>query len=347
MHKYLPSKKFILLLLSIIIFLGIIYSYFYFIRPKTLKIDQVKEETKTKIQEFVELDTDNDGLKDWEEILWGTNPNVADTDGDGTNDYEEIMLNRDPLKPNINPPDKEPSDKTGEEIIIKNKKIIEDYNNLTVTEKVSREFFIQFINYENSGYPLTESEKSIIVEKALSHLPTITFKTYTEKDIPTIISNDNESLRIYSNKVAEIILIGLKTETEDLGPIMDDFSKITDETKINEQTEEIFKRLTPLIEKNQKIVSELLKINPPQIVLVEHLKLENSFQATYENLDLIQKSAKDLILLIPLLNRYEISTKNLSDSLAEMTKKLLSLKITYNSKKDFGYAFFNVIMFKL
>lgn len=42
-------------------------------------------------------DTDNDGLKDWEELLWKTDPNSPDTDFDGTPDGEEIALGRNPL----------------------------------------------------------------------------------------------------------------------------------------------------------------------------------------------------------------------------------------------------------
>jgi len=40
-----------------------------------------------------ELDTDNDGLKDHEEIkIYGTDPNRADTDGDGLRDGDEIKI---------------------------------------------------------------------------------------------------------------------------------------------------------------------------------------------------------------------------------------------------------------
>lgn len=47
-------------------------------------------------------DTDNDGLKKWQENLWHTDPNNPDSDGDGTNDGVEVANNRDPLK---RPPD--------------------------------------------------------------------------------------------------------------------------------------------------------------------------------------------------------------------------------------------------
>ncbi len=46
----------------------------------------------------ITLDSDRDGLKDWEELLWDTSKSNADTDGDGTKDGEEVALGRDPRK---------------------------------------------------------------------------------------------------------------------------------------------------------------------------------------------------------------------------------------------------------
>jgi len=42
-------------------------------------------------------DSDNDGLKDWEELIYKTDPKNPDTDGDGTNDGDEIKQERNPL----------------------------------------------------------------------------------------------------------------------------------------------------------------------------------------------------------------------------------------------------------
>lgn len=47
-------------------------------------------------------DTDADGLKDWEEALWRTDPLKADSDADGAPDGEEVGIGRDPLKPGPN-----------------------------------------------------------------------------------------------------------------------------------------------------------------------------------------------------------------------------------------------------
>jgi len=46
------------------------------------------------------LDSDNDGLTDAEEKIYGTNPNLPDTDNDGLTDYEEVKIyHTDPLNP--------------------------------------------------------------------------------------------------------------------------------------------------------------------------------------------------------------------------------------------------------
>src|SRR3989344_999171 len=41
-------------------------------------------------------DSDKDGLTDWEEVLWKTDPQKADSDADGINDGDEVKANRDP-----------------------------------------------------------------------------------------------------------------------------------------------------------------------------------------------------------------------------------------------------------
>jgi hypothetical protein len=43
------------------------------------------------------VDTDDDGVPDWEEIELGTDPDQADSDGDGLDDGEEVDLGTDPL----------------------------------------------------------------------------------------------------------------------------------------------------------------------------------------------------------------------------------------------------------
>lgn len=49
-------------------------------------------------QENMVIDSDQDGLKDWEEQIYATNEKNPDTDADGLKDGDEITQGRDPLK---------------------------------------------------------------------------------------------------------------------------------------------------------------------------------------------------------------------------------------------------------
>jgi hypothetical protein len=60
--------------------------------------------------EKLRRDTDGDGLQDWEEILYRTDPAKEDTDGDGTPDGEEVKSGRDPLRVNTSQNPARPDD---------------------------------------------------------------------------------------------------------------------------------------------------------------------------------------------------------------------------------------------
>ncbi len=79
-----------------------------------LKKENIAREGNHKISEFIgtkkdfsrqfdfKKDSDNDGLKDWEEALWKTDPQNPDSDGDGTPDGEEVAEGRNPAVPGPN-----------------------------------------------------------------------------------------------------------------------------------------------------------------------------------------------------------------------------------------------------
>lgn len=59
-------------------------------------------------------DHDSDGLKDWEEAIWRTDPAKPDTDADGTTDGEEVAAGRDPTR-------KGPGDELGRSVAEENR----------------------------------------------------------------------------------------------------------------------------------------------------------------------------------------------------------------------------------
>jgi len=69
--------------------------------------EELMAEIETQMMANINKDTDNDGLTDYYEKYWKTDPNKADTDGDGYSDSDEICKGYDPTGP-----DKQTEDQT-------------------------------------------------------------------------------------------------------------------------------------------------------------------------------------------------------------------------------------------
>ena len=67
--------------------------------PLPTQRELLKTNNTAATSTLISPDTDRDGLLDWEETLWKTDPTQADTDKDGTSDSQEVAERRDPTKP--------------------------------------------------------------------------------------------------------------------------------------------------------------------------------------------------------------------------------------------------------
>ena len=97
------GRHYFLLFIFIIFYGRININYMGKTSKKIKKIlAQKRLKEKEKIMEMI-YDTDRDGLSDYQEKLYGTNPTEADTDHDGLSDYEEIKIYQtDPLNSDTN-----------------------------------------------------------------------------------------------------------------------------------------------------------------------------------------------------------------------------------------------------
>lgn len=107
LQKILIHKKLILAaVLPFSFWIGIFTFWFYGANPSNAEPIVIKSQNKNldglNISQLAsanaQIDTDGDGLSDWEETIYGTDPKISDTDGDGYLDGEEILSSHDPLK---------------------------------------------------------------------------------------------------------------------------------------------------------------------------------------------------------------------------------------------------------
>ncbi len=89
-------------------------------------------------------DTDGDGLEDWEEALWGTDPNNPDTDGDGAGDNDEVRAGRDPLAPG-------PDDLLANRLLREGAPRAATSASTTLTQSLARNFFGSYLSLKLAG----------------------------------------------------------------------------------------------------------------------------------------------------------------------------------------------------
>lgn len=308
MNKYLPSKKFTLIFLSIIIALGIIYFVSFYNGSKAREINLSDTANKIAVQDFMILDTDGDGLKDWEENLWKTDYKNPDTDGDGSSDGEEILSNRDPLKANTAKANEEPNDKIDPQVIINNKKTLDDFNKLSTTDRVGRILLSEYLATKKIGRDVTESDVAYIIDNALSTIPKLVFRQYTTGDLMVFETNEPTKIEEYGKKTVDTI----HKYTVSTVPNFEQIIRSIEEEDTDEQIQVKLNNLKPLAESYQLLAFELLKINTPVIFANKHLLLINALMLMSENISQIITAANDPILMISLINTYPDSLNNLN-----------------------------------
>ena len=137
LEKYLPSKKFIASFLVIVI----LVSFFFTIKGvvvlfKNSKVSVNKGQTQVTVGTLVQKDSNNNGIPDWEEYLWGLNPKV-----NGESNKQFILSKKKTLTEN--------GDIT----------VTDDSQKISDNELLSRQFFATLISLQQSGQ-LDEGHKA-------------------------------------------------------------------------------------------------------------------------------------------------------------------------------------------
>ncbi|OGD66657.1 hypothetical protein A2Z61_00915, partial [Candidatus Campbellbacteria bacterium RIFCSPLOWO2_02_35_12] len=106
-----------------------------------LSVNNLNAEIQAEaIKNIAEKDSDRDGLKDWEEALWGSDPHNPDTDGDRTPDGEEVVVGRNPIIAG-------PNDKLYNTLALKKKEDDNKYpeKDLTATDLFAQNLFAEYL----------------------------------------------------------------------------------------------------------------------------------------------------------------------------------------------------------
>lgn len=302
-------------------------SVFAFIKfsPKTTATNEsIALNTQSKI---LAIDTDTDGLKDWEEQLWKTDPKSPDSDGDGTKDGDEIKTGRDPLK--AGPNDKLDSGTVTGKI---NPEIESD---LTETDKFSRELFAKVVSTSQEGKTPTEADFQEFLNTTIQkQVDSQKAKTYLPTDFSVDSNETPEKIKAYGNAVATVLT---KKPPQPLEYEM----VIVDRADTNNDPSEL-KKLEPLIAEYKRIEKDLLKITVPKSAVENHISLINSTNAMGWSLNAFIYILTDPIKSLPGVSAYPDNSINFQGSIRQFKYYFESNGVTFING-DSGYKYFDTI----
>lgn len=204
LKRLLSWKKFIIFIIFVLL---ILTAGFLRLKYGNNKIESVfTDEDNTTKEDLFSKDTDADGLKDWEEILWKTDINNLDTDTDGTSDGDEVSSNRNPLV--IGPDDKLEIQDSGRWNSIESTGINSSSRvNLTLelaqnmgTDVTSGSKDINNIDFSDSSSFLNQDMSENMALFIASLDPKV-----SEKEIKVSASNDEATVRKYLIDISNII----------------------------------------------------------------------------------------------------------------------------------------------
>ncbi len=310
------SKK---IIFAIIIFVFIIGGAFWSTKIKSNSISYKNELiVQNEQSEKLFKDTDNDGLKDWEEELWGTDINKKDTDVDKTDDFTEVREGRSPII-------KGPNDKLSDEELRKkiNPTIEADLNE---TDKFSRELFAKYINAKQNGDVKSVNYGEFLsesIEKSEKGNVTI----YKETDLKKV-DNSEENLRKYGNLLGKIIRDKAKEFPKSELEILDQALPKEDAEKLKE--------LDIPIQRYNGLRDEMLRMEVPEDILKIHTRVINLLGLMSLSVENMKFLLEDPVRSISGVSMYPTATDFMIKAMGELGNYFISKGIIFDKDED-GY----------
>ncbi len=314
----MPSRKFIIIFL-IILLLGA--GSFWLLKDRDWQgsnkfvFEREKDLTPVLFQQN-NKDSDNDGLSDWEEVLWKTNPNNPDTDGDGTTDGEEIKQGRDPLKPG-------PNDKySAENFAAATSTALVGTADSNETEKLSQEFISQYLAYKvQGGASLDQASKDKLITSLLNGLDLEIIPPYTIGSIKISTDNSQESLKNYASQL-EIIL----SKYVNPPPSMEVYIF---KDMVDKKDESMVKELDKSVATYEGLRKDCLNLTAPSDLKNQHLKLVNSFALLKGISEKFSNHFNDPLGSLIAFEQYPTVAMDMANSVIDIRNYLKSKSISF------------------
>jgi hypothetical protein len=269
------------------------------------------------------IDSDHDGLRDWEEVLWKTDSKIADTDGDGTNDGDEVKAGRNPLI-------------AGPDDLLQTPNATANATSgvlaLSATDKFSISFFQKYMIAKQKGAITSESAQAIInetlAEGSLNNRPEITL--IAPSAIKASADTSPEAVKSYFNALGKIIITNSPMTTSNE---LDLVQEILKERNVSKEQE-----LKKIGVGYTNVYAESKKMVVPASLVALHANFINSFNTLAVTITGMSTLIEDPVAGIQFVNEYRTGTKLLGVALSEALVRIKENHITFGDK-EYGSMF--------
>lgn len=245
--------------LAILVGLGLMVgAYLYVSEPRSFVV-----ENTLVVDDFLETvventDFDQDGLKDWEETLWGSDAKKADSDGDGVSDGDEVAQGRNPALAG-------PDDLITGSFTDDGKRI-----GISETDSVAERFITEyFLLREKRGGSLSQSDEIALVEGLLKEITVpVTTEAFSQDDFTSLVENTPQNIRMYGNTLGKSIV---DNSPENLENELIIFAEAFEDSD-----EEVLTKLDPIIEGYAGVQKTLTTMDVPLGAQTLHMDLANT-----------------------------------------------------------------------
>jgi hypothetical protein len=285
--------------IGLLAFAGLGYAWF---SPSDKSEELALKAVKVSTYDESAIDSDGDGLKDWEEVLWNSNPMAKDSDGDGTSDGDEVEGRRNPTKAG---PDDAIVLKTEATTTIDTPYQYSFDTDLgeTLTDRVSLNLTSNFLLAKSKG-ALSQSDKDnlveAIVDDSLSLLPSP--RVYTKENLTTTPTSKT-SLRQYFNSLAKIVKTSESLTKGNELAIM--------EAAKDSQNIESLRALSEIGREYTNVAKKISELVVPTSLVSGHLALANELSMAGWGLEMMGDESADPTTVLLGFQAYQNSYLNL------------------------------------
>lgn len=252
-----------------------------------------------KVGDLINRDSDLDGVPDWQESLFGTDPTKKDTDDDGIPDNIEIAR------------------RNGEDL--QNGELnlnVEGSENLTQTDQFSRELFSTVAALNQAG-SIDQATIDKLSESLVLNMQNFgnDRKVFLYSDLKIVKPDSVSAIQTYNTTLNTI---------SNKYPVKYTALDVLQKFRIDENNvdESVLVELDPIIKQTNNIISDMAKMNVPEGLALSHLGFLNALQKFSENLNNIKLYEADPVVAISAINQYEASTTNLETSADKLTNTI-------------------------